>query len=96
MIDNSPEGKLVQQAQTVLLQMPGRIVTAAIERELGDGNTRSRQFVIMLLSNIIYGSGSPRTDFVSAVHQQRESLYALLLTLPGDEPEALRALRFHS
>lgn len=89
--DDTPQGKLVQQAHTVLLQMPGEVVVDAIEVELREGNTRSRQFASMLLGNAVYGYGSPSADFVAAVHRQRESLYELLLTLPADELASIRA-----
>ncbi|MBC8353301.1 MAG: serine/threonine protein kinase [Planctomycetes bacterium] len=90
-IDKSPQGMLIQEAQSVLLQMPGEIVTGAIEIELREGNTRSRKFVNMLLGVVINGFGSPSADFVSAVARRREPLHHLLLTLPDDEAADVRA-----
>lgn len=89
--NNSPQGKLNQQAHTVMLQMPGEIAVNSIEAELRDGNTLSRGFCNLLLGNAIHGYGSPTADFVSAVDRHRKSLYEILLTLPDDETASIRA-----
>ncbi|MCA9146954.1 MAG: serine/threonine protein kinase [Planctomycetales bacterium] len=91
-IDSSPQGKLIDQAITVLREMPSEVVIEAIEAELPDGNTRSRSFVNLLLLHGFYGySGVASPELTKAAEQRRDSLYRLLLTLPDDEAADVRA-----
>ncbi|MEX0819427.1 MAG: protein kinase [Pirellulaceae bacterium] len=94
-IDDSPQGKLIEKAREVLLQMPGETVIRAIEDELRDGNTRSRTFIISwLLSGTLNRSTSvskTNVELEAAVSRSSDSLCQLLLSLPDDEVAQVRA-----
>lgn len=92
-IDDSPQGKLIQQAIKVLQQMPGEIVIKAVEDELENGNTRSRSFVNFFLHSSFYehaAIGSPHIDLSTAALRHNKTLYQKLLGIPDDEAALIR------
>ncbi len=57
-MDDSPQGKLVQQTQNTLLRMDPSGVAKAIASEIQQGNNRSREFLSMFVQNLRYTGNS--------------------------------------
>jgi hypothetical protein len=100
-VDNGPQGKLIQQAQTVLTKLPPPTIVAAIEEELKGGTTQSRGFSMFVLgarfarsqqaTGFGFSNQAVTTDKLALALDEREVVITqALLDLPAEETMIIR------